>query len=114
VAGDYVVSRAGNTREGMLQMAMSLPPTVGVRQVDECRTSPERIHVNEIYVRTDKGRRRELSADARAVLLTSNRNRPLADVFAQAGISSERQPALLDELFELWAQRLVVVHPVQS
>jgi carbamoyltransferase len=112
VAGDYVVSRSGNTRNGLLRMAVSLPATVGLRQVDECRSTAERLRANEIYVRTDKGRRRELSADARAVLLQSSGNRPLADTFSSAGIRSDRQPALLDELFELWAQRLIVVHPV--
>ncbi|HEX7140765.1 MAG TPA: carbamoyltransferase C-terminal domain-containing protein, partial [Vicinamibacterales bacterium] len=114
VAGDAVVSRAGDTRDGMLRMAVSLPATVGLRQVDECRTGSERIRVNEIYVRTDKGRRRELSADARAVLLQSKRCRPLSDAFALAGVGTERQPALLDELFELWAQRLVIVHPIET
>lgn len=112
VAGDYIVTRSGNPRDGMLQMAVSLPDTVGVRQVDECRTSSARLHVNEIYLRTDKGRRRELSGDARAVLLQASRGQSLANVFTAAGIDSQRQPALLDELFELWAQRLIRVQPV--
>jgi carbamoyltransferase len=113
IAGDYLVTRAPDSADRILDMAVSLPPTVAIRQVDHAVSPAARERHIEIFVRTDKGRRRRLSDASAGVLAQVAAPTPLRSLLNGATPSSTRD-AVLSELRELWAQRLVTIAPVES
>ena len=61
VVGDYLVTRTPAANGAYRGLTAALPELVAIRQVDEYTAPSRREQFNEIYVRTDKGRRSRLS-----------------------------------------------------
>ena len=111
VAGDYLVTRTPAANGAYRGLTAALPELVAIRQVDEYTAPSRREQFNEIYVRTDKGRRSRLSDGARDVLWQSNGSTPLGELFEARRLSVPCQESVLSELQDLWARRLVNLRP---
>jgi carbamoyltransferase len=112
VVGDCVVSRAQQDLSAYEGMAVSIPETVAIREVDVCVEKGRRERQVEIFVRGKHGRRRNLSEVMLKALRESNSERTVGQLADAIGIDAAQRGALLDDLRELWANRLVAIGPV--
>jgi carbamoyltransferase len=110
--GDCVVSRAQQDLSAYEGMAVSIPETVAIREVDVCVEKGRRERQVEIFVRGKHGRRRNLSEVMFKALRESNSERTVGQLADAIGIDAAQRGALLDDLRELWANRLVAIGPV--
>ena len=111
MAGDYLVTRATDAGAAYRDLTISFPELVGIRHVDEYTSSNRRERFNEIYVRTDKGRRRRLSDGARAVLEQADGSTRVGELLEVSGLAASCQESVLRELQDLWTRRLVDFRP---
>jgi carbamoyltransferase len=114
VVGACVVSRAEGGVSAYERMAVCLPETVAIQDVDACVGRGRRERHAEILVRASHGRRRRVSETARRVLLDARPDRTIGGLADAAGIGAAERVALIDELRELWANRLVSIGPVRN
>jgi carbamoyltransferase len=112
VVGDCVVSRAQQDLSAYEGMAVSIPETVAIREVDVCVEKGRRERQVEIFVRGKHGRRRNLSEVMLKALRESNSERTVGQLADAIGIDAAQRGALLDDLRELWANRLVAIGPI--
>ena len=111
VAGDYLVTRRPAVNGAYRDLTVAVPELVAIRQVDEYTAASRREQFNEIYVRTDKGRRSRVSDEAREILRQADGSTPLGELFTARRLSVPCQESVLSELQDLWARRLVHLRP---
>ncbi len=111
VVGASVVERAQDDLAAYEAMAAWLPETVALGEVDACHDKGSRSRYAELAVRASHGRRRRISATARAFLLQAGPDRAIGAVADAAGIAPGAREGLLAELRELWASRLIAIGP---
>jgi carbamoyltransferase len=113
VVGNCLVSRARADAPAWEGMAAWLPETVAIRDVEASTGKGRRERFAELVVRSSQGRRRRIGEAARAFLLQAGADRCIGGVADAVGIAPEGRAALLEELRELWAARLVSIGPLR-
>jgi carbamoyltransferase len=113
VVGNCLVSRARADAPAWEGMAAWLPETVAIRDVEASTGKGRRERFAELVVRSSQGRRRRIGEAARAFLLQAGADRRIGGVADAVGIAPEGRAALLEELRELWAARLVSIGPLR-
>jgi carbamoyltransferase len=110
VIGDYLVRKCATTSEALANFHLSLSPCSQLTSTLAFagHNQPEKRY--EVVRNYDQLRRRTISERAHEVIAAAKPGRPVADVLAQCGLNGERG-ALMDELFDLWSDRFVIVSP---
>jgi carbamoyltransferase len=114
VVGDCVVTRRQAGASAYEKMALCVPETVALRDVDACVERGRRERYAELYVRTSRGRCRRVSGAARRVVLGAQPDLSLGALLDAMNIAAAERAPLIDELRELWANRLVSLVPVKG
>ncbi len=107
VVGDFVARKSAPAREDRLALRVSLPPYVRLQQTKSF-VGPGRTAAGcQIRTSYDAGFSHPVSRPLFDLLMGLEGERPLGELLEGHQIEGEGEPALLAELNELWAQRLV-------
>jgi carbamoyltransferase len=107
VVGDLVAERRTPARDDLLSLRVSLPPYVGLHQARKF-VAPERMAAScQIRTSYDAGFSYPVSSALFDLLMGLEGEKPLRELLRAQGVEGETEEALVGELRELWAQRLV-------
>lgn len=107
VVGDWVVRKSTPTREDRLALRVSLPPYVRLQRTKSF-VAPERT-TSSCQIRTtyDAGFSFPVSSSLFDLLMRLEGEKPFGELLQTSSIEAGEEQALLAELEELWARRLV-------
>jgi carbamoyltransferase len=114
VVGDCMVSRTSSGTAAYELMAVWLPETVALQDVNASAGKGRRERHAEIFVRTRQGRRSLVSEMTQEILRDARSDCSIGALADAAGIGPQQRAAFIDELRVLWAQRLVCIGPVRG
>ncbi|MCP4347097.1 MAG: nodulation protein [Desulfobacterales bacterium] len=114
VAGDYLVSKKNISYKNYLDMTVSLPIFTGLRKAGRFVSENEFCTSDEIYCNFDGGRSAQLSSQAYELLTKADKEKTLGDLCRSLAISEEQTEEVINEIVELWSQRLVVIEPLRN
>jgi carbamoyltransferase len=111
IAGDCVAKKCTPTRDNQLSLMVSLPPYVKVfrsKGYSERQKSSTRDELRTSY---DTQFRRKVSPEMSGLLLGIDQRTSVRELLQKTGTDEQVEQALLAELNQLWAERLVEMHP---
>jgi carbamoyltransferase len=110
VIGDFLVSKRALDAAALAAFRLWLSPCS--RLTSQLVVSPEgHRHTRHAVIRNyDETRSRTISADAFSVVAAAEASQPLGGALARAGRRADDN-ALMDELWDLWSDRYVIVRP---
>jgi carbamoyltransferase len=111
VVGNYLVRRRRTTLEDRQSMLVSLPPYVHVHRIRKIGDARRCTVTTEIRTSYDRRVHEHVSDDVGRALLDVEDGASLASIIAANRIPSACESAFVDEVFDLWARRLVLLHP---
>lgn len=110
VIDDYLVRKRGTTSAALADFQLWLSPCSQLTSTLAFAGKNQPENRYEVVRNYDRLRRRKISEQAHEVIAAAKPGRVVADVLAQCGINGDRA-ALMDELFDLWSDRFVMVSP---
>ncbi len=113
VIDDYLVSKLASPSSRLREFRLWLSPCTRLTATRTFTADDRQETVYELVRNYDESRRRKISAQAYAVIAAADANTLLADALAACGASGG-ETALMDELFDLWSDRYVLVRPPAS
>jgi carbamoyltransferase len=113
VAGDYLVTRRGPVDEGCPAMTLVLLPAVAIREVERAVAADRRTVSHEVFFDFDHGKVARVSPSTYAVLSAADGKRSIDTLLKALGPSSE-PVAVIQELLDLWARRMIRLQPSAS
>jgi len=107
VVGDFLVEKRDVTWEAYLGLRVSLPPVIALHT----SVVPGRARVCEARVSVNGGKSTALSETLYSLLTGADGTRTLGDLFEATGIGPAEQPAIVDQIRDLWSARVVRLEP---
>jgi hypothetical protein len=94
-------------------MALVLPDTVVCQHVDMSTRKGKRVKFQELVIRGNNGRSRKVSEETSRVLLEASRHRALSELMNANELKASVRDAVLNEIQELWGERLILILPIE-
>ena len=111
VIGEWLVTKREPAPAAWLGLRVGLPPAIALA-AERRWVAPDRSElVHEARFTYHHGKSGRLSPDLHALLGAADGRQSIAELGARAGLDSARTAALVPELRDLWANRMVTLEP---
>jgi carbamoyltransferase len=110
VVGNYLVSKKSVNFESYLNLVPSLPLYASLLQSKRFTSSTEMSNFFGIGNSYDECEV-PITFEAFNLLAAADKNRTLADLMSEQGVTRDKERAIIAEITELWSRRLVVLEP---
>lgn len=111
VVGDYLVEKRTPSWEDRLSLDVSLPPYVKLHRTRSFVTPNEMAVCSEVGTSFDSWSRFPISNELYDLLMLLDREKPVGALLADGNVEGEIEQVLVQELENLWTQRLVKLRP---
>jgi len=111
VVGDYLVEKRTPSWEDRLSLGVSLPPYVKLHRARSFVNPNEMAVCSEVGTSFDSQLRFPISNELCDLLMLLDGEKPIGALLANGNVKGETEQSLVQELENLWAQRLVRLRP---